>query len=216
MIITYYGGEFLKVQTGDTTLVFNPFGKDSSFAHDKKSPRFGADVVFVSVNDKDFNVVGQLLHGEKDPFVISGPGEYEVKGVFIKGFITETTYSGKKRINTIYSVLCDGIHLCFLGALGSLDSVTSEIKGSIGGPDILFVPIGGGDVLSPSSAGKISLAFVPKVIIPMHYDEKNGKSSLRTFLGEEGRKKVDPLDKLVIKKKDLEEKVGEIVVLKAQ
>ena len=90
MIITYYGGEFFKVQFGDTTLAFNPISKDSKL----KSSRFGADIVLSTTYHSDFNGVEQVSHGDKKPFVISGPGEYEVKEVFIKGLPSESKYGG--------------------------------------------------------------------------------------------------------------------------
>lgn len=217
MIITHHGGECFKIQTGDTVIAFNPPSKNSKL----KAPRFGADVAFVSLNDDDFNGVENLSYGDKEPLIISGPGEYEVKEIFIKGFLTQTTYNKNtkcpegEKINTIYSVIFDGIRLCFLGALGSSEAITSEIKGEIMNHDILFVPIGGGEVLSPSEAGKIAVSLVPKVIIPMHYEGMGEKDALKTFLKEEGGDKVTPTEKLTIKKKDFEEKEGEIVVLKS-
>ena len=209
MIITHHGGECFKIQTGDTVIAFNPPSKNSKL----KAPRFSADVAFVSLNDDDFNGAQNMSYGDKEPLIISGPGEYEVKEIFIKGFPTETTYGKSKKINTVYSVFFDGIKLCFLGALGSADAITSEIKGEIANHDILFVPIGGGDVLSPSEAGKVAVSLVPKVIIPMHYEGLGEKNALKTFLKEEGGDKVTPIEKLTIKKKDFEGKEGEIVVL---
>jgi len=219
MIITHHGGECFKIQTGDTVIAFNPPSKNSKL----KAPRFGADVAFISLNSDDFNGVENNTYADKKPLVISGPGEYEVKEIFIKGFGAETTYKGKKKINTIYSVLFDGIKLCFLGALGSADSITSETKGEISNHDILFVPIGGlpatsapqagSNVLSPSEAGKVAVSLAPKVIIPMHYEGVGEKDALKTFLKEEGGDKIAPIEKLTIKKKDLEGKEGEIVVL---
>ena len=210
MIITYYGGEFFKIQTGDITIAFNPIGKDSTL----KTSRFGANVALVSLNHDDFNGAGELNYGDKVPFVISGPGEYEVGGIFIKGFPTETVYKKEKRINTIYSVMFDNISLCFLGALSDPKSIGSETKEGVGDVDILFVPIGGGDVLAPSTAHEASLLFDPKMIIPMYYEGDGKGSPLATFLKEAGNG-AETLEKLTIKKKDLEGKEGEIVVLKS-
>ncbi len=209
MIITHYGGQCFKIQTGDIVIAFNPSSKDSKL----KPARFGADVALVSLNDKDFNGTENLSYGDKEPFVVSGPGEYETKEIFIKGFLTETNYGGEKKINTIYTVLFDGIKLCFLGAVGSVDSISSEIKGEISRSDILFVPIGGGDVIPSSGAGKLAVSLEPKVIIPMHYEGIGESDALKEFLKEEGVDKVSPVDKLTVKKKDLEGKEGEIIVL---
>ena len=76
MVITFLGGEFFKVQFGDTVLAFNPIAKESKL----KSSRFGSDVVLVSLNDKDMNGVDMVTHGDKQPFVVGGPGEFEIKG----------------------------------------------------------------------------------------------------------------------------------------
>lgn len=215
MIITYYGGEFFKVQTGDITIAFNPIGKDSTF----KTSRFGANVALISLNHADFNGADQLSYGDKVPFIVSGPGEYEVGGIFIKGFPTETVYKKEKRINTIYSVLFDNISLCFLGALSDPKSIGSEIKEGVGDVDILFVPIGGlpgqvNDVLTPSAAHEASLLFDPKMVIPMYFEGEGKGSPLATFLKEAGDG-AETLEKLTIKKKDLEGKEGDIVVLKS-
>ena len=86
MIITYQGGEFFKVQFGNTTLAFNPISKDSKL----NSSRFGADIALITMNHQDFNGIEQVSHGDVKPFVISGPGEYETKGVFIKGFLSKS------------------------------------------------------------------------------------------------------------------------------
>ncbi len=59
MIITYHGGEFFKVQFGDTVLAFNPISKDSKL----KSSRFGADIALVSLNHPDMNGVESRVFG---------------------------------------------------------------------------------------------------------------------------------------------------------
>jgi len=210
MIITYLGGQFFKVQFGDTVLAFNPISKDSNL----KPARFGADIALITANHPDFNGIDQVTHGEKAPFVVSGPGEYEKQGVFIKGFLSETEYGGKKRINTLYTVSLEGMNLCFLGALNTpeLKSETIEALDEI---DILFVPIGGEGVLDPAKAYKLAVSLEPKLIIPMHYGDVGIKDALKSFV-KEGGESADPVDKLTLKKKDLEGKEGDITVLKPQ
>lgn len=210
MIISYLGVESFKIQFGNTLLALNPVSKDSKF----KGTRFGTDITLVSINHPDCNGAENTAHGEKEPFVISGPGEYEVKEVFIKGFISESNYGGKERINTIYSILLEGMTLCFLGAM-SQKEISGEITEALDDIDILFVPIGGDGVLSATEGYKLAVKLEPKIIIPMHYGEVGEKNALKTFLNEGGEEKHDPQDKLTVKKKDLEGKKGEIVVLKS-
>lgn len=211
MVITHYGGEFFKIQFGEATLALNPVSKDSKL----KSARFGADVALVTLNNPDFNGVDQIGFGEKMPFIVSGPGEYEIKGIFIKGFMFKSKYGGDEHINTIYSISLENMNLCFLGAISSPE-LTSEIKEALGDIDILFLPIGGEGVLTAAEANKLATALEPRMIIPMHFDGVGDKKAITTFLKESGSEDVKPADKLTIKKKDLEGKEGDVVVLSSQ
>jgi L-ascorbate metabolism protein UlaG (beta-lactamase superfamily) len=206
MVITHHGGQCFKITLGDKTLAFDPISKKSSLS----AVKFGADIVIISMHHPDFNGVAEVTYGSKEPFVVDGPGEYEVGDATIRGFGVETTYEKKKHFNTIYQVAFEGMNLVFLGALSSPD-IDPKILGDIGDIDILFVPIGGGDVLSAVSASKLATKLESRCIIPMHYDKK----SLDIFLKEEGSNNGKPLEKLTIKKKDVAEMESEIVVLKA-
>ncbi len=206
MIITFHGAQCFKVSFGDTTLVFDPISKKSKL----DGVKFGADVAFVSLNHPDFNGGEEMAFGAKEPFVVQGPGEYEVGDVTARGFGVKTTYEGVERYNTIYQVTLEGINIVFLGALGN-EAIDPHILGELDDIDILFVPIGGGDVLDVPAATKLATKLEARCIIPMHYTD----TALKAFFKEEGVDAVKPLEKLTIKKKDLLEMEGEIVVLKA-
>jgi L-ascorbate metabolism protein UlaG (beta-lactamase superfamily) len=211
MVITYFGHEYFKVQFGDTTLAFNPISKESKL----KTARFGADIALISMHDSDMDGADQVSYGEREAFVIEGPGEYEVKEVFIKGFLSGAKNS-KGKYNTIYTVSLEGMNICFLGAQASKD-IGTETRSSLGDIDILFVPIGGEDVLTASEAYKLAVSLGARLVIPMHYDSgKTGDSAVSTFLKEGGVTKLEAVEKLTLKKKDLEGKEGEIVVLTSQ
>jgi len=210
MIINFLGGEFIKIQFGDTILAFNPISKDSEL----KTSKFGADIVLCSLNHPDFNGVDQVTFGEKKPFVVVGPGEYEIKGVFIKGLASESGYDGEKRINTIYSVTLEGMNICFLGAI-SAGELPKDADEAIDDVDILFVPIGGAGVLDPMTAYKLSVSIGPKIMIPIHYGDIGGKDSLKAFLKEAGEN-PKPETKLTLKKKDLDGKEADVVVLEKE
>ena len=208
MVITYFGHEFFKVQFGDITLAFNPISKDSKL----KTSRFGADIALISMRNEDMNGEEQVSFGERKAFVINGPGEYEVKEVFVKGFLSNDKKSNGP-LNTIYTVNLEGMNICFLGALANKD-LGSDVKEALGDIDILFVPIGGGDVLTSSEGYKLAVSLGARLIIPMHYGEgKEGENNLKTFLKEGGKGNLSSEEKLTLKKKDLEGKEGEIAVL---
>lgn len=207
MIITYHGGQFVKIAQGDTVIAANPFGKQSHV----KPIRFAARIGLVSMNHPELNGVENLSHGDKVPFVISGPGEYEIGGVAISGFLSPKPVGEAGLLNTIYTIELDGIRICILGALAGTE-LSSEIIEGIGEVDILFVPISGGDVLSPSDAGKLAVMLDAKLVIPVDFENKDDKQ-LKAFLKEAGAEGVAPIEKLTLKKKDLEGKEGEVVVL---
>lgn len=204
MVISYAGGECFKVSQGDLTLSFNPPARESKLA----SAKFGADIALVSLNHQDFNGVENAAFGERQPFVIEGPGEYEVRDVAVRGFGTAAEYAGAQTINTIYSVSLEGMNLCFLGALSNPD-LPLEAKQELDNIDVLFLPVGGKGVLEHAPAYKLAVQLEPKVIIPMHYDA----ASLKAFLKEAGAEGTKAEEKLTIKKKDLEGKEAEVVVL---
>ena len=207
MIITYYGREHFKLQVGDTTFALNPVSKEG----DGKVAKYGADVCLITTNHPDYNGSEQVTLGSKTPLVLKSAGEYEVAGIFIKGFATEielTEGKAKKKYqNTSYCFTFDGIRVTFLGALH--EELRPEHKEIIDETDVLFIPIGGDDTtLNPYYAHKLSVSLEPKLIIPMDYNEK----TLPIFLKEAGSEKVAPMEKLTIKKKDIEQKLGEIVL----
>jgi L-ascorbate metabolism protein UlaG (beta-lactamase superfamily) len=206
MVITHHGGQCFKVTFGSTTLAFDPISKKSSLSPVK----FGADAVFISLNHSDFNGADEVTYGTKQPFVVDGPGEYEIGDIVARGFGVKTTYEKKDRFNTIYQVSLEGMNMVFLGALGD-ENIDPNILSEFGNVDILFLPIGGGDVLDVPAASKLATKLEANLIIPMHYD----KHALQAFLKEEGISNGKPDEKLTIKKKDVSTMEGEIIVLKA-
>lgn len=206
MVISYHGGQCFKVSFGGTTIAFNPIAKKSKL----ESVKFGADAAFVSFWHPDFNGVEQMSHGTKQPFVVDGPGEYEIGEVTAHGFGVKTTYEKVESFNTIYQVKLEGINMVFLGALSDPE-IDPKILGQFGDIDILFVPIGGGDVLEVPQASKLGVKLEAKLVIPMNYDDV----ALKAFLKEEGKEGLKAEDKLTIKRKDVQEMSGDVVVLKS-
>ncbi len=210
MVITYHGAEFFKVSFGDTILAFNPISKESKL----KQSRFGAHIALVSLDHPDFNGITQVTHGERAPFVVMGPGEYEVGGVLIRGYPTVSRYGGVERINTAYLVTMEGMLLLFLGAIATKE-LPADLRQRLDDLDIVFVPIGGEGVLEPDEAHELAVTLEPHVVIPMHFSEVGQKSALEKFLKEEGATVREKEEKLTVKRKDLEGKQNEIVVLAA-
>lgn len=210
MVITFDGVEAMKISHGDLTVALNPISKESKF----KSTSFGSDIVMVSANHSDFNGIEQATRKDREPVVINGPGEYEVKDVFIHGFPSKTTYQDKEKINTIYVFEIDSIRVAYFGAISEKE-LSSDIKEAMGDIDVVIVPIGGDGVLTASEAYKMAIKREPKIIIPIHYGEVGEKNALKDFLNEAGDEKNKAVDKLTLKRKDLVGKEGDVVVIKS-
>lgn len=207
MIITYYGKEHFKLQVGDLAVAINPVSKEGK----GKVAKYGADICLITTNHPDYNGAEQTELGAKTPFVIRGAGEYEVQNIFIKGFGTETPLKDGKQSkvyqNTSYVFTIDGIRVTFLGALSTM--LKPEHKEIIDETDVLFIPVGNDEfLLNPYDAQKLAVSLESKLVIPMDYDEQ----SLPIFLKEAGTEKVEPVEKLTIKKKDIDGKLGEVVL----
>ncbi len=205
MIISYLGKAFIKIQHGDLIAAFNPPGKDSSF----KAARFGADLAVVSLNDADYNGAETVAYASKTPFIINGPGEYEISGNFVRGF---SSVGPRNKINTIYTLTVDNVNICHLGVLADikLDDKTTE---EIGAVDVLVTPIGEGGTISAKDAAKLAASLEPKIIVPILYSEKG--QELKTFLKEMGGGETK-VDKLSLRKKDLEGKEGDVFIVASQ
>ncbi|MHB8860640.1 MAG: MBL fold metallo-hydrolase [Minisyncoccota bacterium] len=221
MVITHHGGQCFKVTLGDLTLVFDPISKKATLP----AVRFGADIALVSRNHPDMNGVEEVTYGDKVPFAITGPGEYERRGVVIQGFLSKSKYglakgpssakatagAQEEAVNTIYSVILEDMTLVHLGALTD-EELTKEAREGIGEIDVLFVPIGGDGVLTPAKAHELAVSLEPKIIIPMHWNGMGAPKSLETFLKDAGNGS-ETVDKLTLKKKDVANHNGSILVL---
>ncbi|HUO50305.1 MAG TPA: MBL fold metallo-hydrolase [Candidatus Paceibacterota bacterium] len=206
MILTFHEGASIRAQAGDTTLVFSPISKQSK---NLKPTNFGADVAFIPLNHPDMNGAEEAGRGDKQPFVIFGPGEYEVKEITAAGFQTKSTYGGEERINTVFSLIFDDMSVLYLGALG--DSQLPSDVFEMDAPDILITPVGGNGTLNPAEAAKLAVKLEAKIVIPILYDDK----TLKQFLKEAGDEGVKPVEKLTLKSRDLAGKEGDVVVLQS-
>ncbi|MBI4088963.1 MBL fold metallo-hydrolase [Candidatus Kaiserbacteria bacterium] len=225
MVITHHGGQCFKVTFGDLTLVFDPIAKGASLP----AVRFGADIALVSRDHPDMNGVEEVTYGDpsnplragKVPFAITGPGEYERQGVVIQGFLSKSKYPTSPQkatkdavaeyMNTIYSMELEDMTLVHLGALTDTE-LSKEARESIDEIDVLFVPIGGNGVLTPTKAHELAVSLEPKIIIPMHWSGIGQPKALDAFLKEAGNGS-EKTDKLTLKKKDLTGRDGSILIL---
>lgn len=209
MVITFYGEGCFKVQSGDFTVLTDPFDAKTGLT----PPRFKADVVL-----KTLSPVSQYSAANPDPqFSINGPGEYNIKDADFSGFFLEKE-SSDKFVKTVYLAKVEGINLCFLGHVS--EALEPAILERLENIDILFIPAGGSPFLNQKAAAKTAKQIEPKMIIPCFFkipSLKRPSEKIDGFLEEfyGSKKEVEPQEKITVKKKDFETvKKAEIAVLK--
>lgn len=187
MDITYLGHSSFRLRGKTATVVTDPY--DPAMTGLKFPKHTTADIVTVSHDHGDHNAIGEL---EGEPFVVAGPGEYEIKGVGIVGL------SGGK--TTIYRMEIDGVSVVHLGSIDQV--LTAAQVDSLDGVDILLVPVN--DV-----AFQIVHEVEPSIVIPMHAGTAD---SVSAFLKEMGKEGIAPQPKLIVTKEKIPEEM-QVVVL---
>ncbi len=204
MQIQYFGLSSFKLSGKDTTSIIDPFSKESGLT----PPRGSADLVILSEKENPLFSYTQSISGQ--PFVVDGPGEYDVKNHTITGIPVKDG----DRIITIYLIEVEGIKILDLANLKKL-TLTEDQLDDIGEVDIMIVSIGGFDVMDFDEAAKAVNRMEPKIVIPSCYKITGLKMEFAPedkFLKEMGGKH-EKMEKLSVKKKDFEEEGTKIVVL---
>jgi L-ascorbate metabolism protein UlaG (beta-lactamase superfamily) len=192
-------------------IVIDPYEEKIGF----KLPSLSADILLVTHDHYDHNNVKGV---KGDPFVINGPGEYEVKEVFVQGIPSSHDDSNgkEKGKNTIYVIEAEDMRFCHLGDLGQ-KQLTDEQLERIDGIDVLMIPVGGeGCTIDSSAAQKIISQIEPKIVIPMHYQLPKLSMKLddvSKFMKAMGKSMPTLQDKLLVKRSTLPKEGLEIVVL---
>jgi L-ascorbate metabolism protein UlaG (beta-lactamase superfamily) len=241
--ISYLGLSCFRFEAKDheeTAFVTDPFSKESGL----KLPRnLSADFVAVSSRTPLHNATDLVKpRSEKNKLkVISAPGEYEVKNVFINGLPLVTKDKNGKIVheNVIYNFLIGDVQISHLGNI--VRSLSNEEIQTLGASDVLLLPLssdpefsatsprggvsgsahersemGGKNGVTMKNLTDIIASVGPKIVIPMHYkmpDLKINLNPLEKFLKEMGQNKVEPLKKFKFSKKDLPQEEMKVMVL---
>lgn len=202
MEITALGLSSFKLRGKQATVVTDPF--DSKAVGLKFPKNVEADVITVSHDHPDHNEISAV--GGK-PFVIAGPGEYEIKGVMVIGVATfhDENQGADRGKNTIYRIEIDGVKVGHLGDVGHV--LSSAQVDSLNGVDVLFVPVGGVYSLDPVKAAQVISDLEPHIVIPMHYNVEGldvktygALSPVSAFLKQMNKETVVPVSKLSVSK----------------
>ena len=140
------------------------------------------------------------------PRFFDGPGEYEVKGVFITGIATyHDGRSGSVRgRNSVFLFEFGGVTVCHLGDLGHVPS-QSQVE-ALSAVDVLLIPVGGLHTIDASGAAEVISLIEPRLVVPMHYKTPVEKAKLHTvdkFLKEMGLAPMPSQPELKVTKSSL-------------
>jgi L-ascorbate metabolism protein UlaG (beta-lactamase superfamily) len=219
MEIKYLGHSCFRLKGKKIILLTDPYGEAVGY----KMPPASAHIVTVSHDHFDHNNIA-AVHGtstREEPFIINGPGEYEISGITIFGFPSyhDEVKGADRGKNTIYLINMDGIKIAHLGDLGH--SLSDSLLEELNTPDVVFVPVGGTFTLGPREALKVVNQLEPKIVIPMHYQvpasspEMAGKlAPVEDFLKEVGIKEFTSVEELTVTPESLPQEETRFVVLK--
>lgn len=207
MVIQKVGGYCFKLSAGPVTVALNPPDAKSKL----KVNKFGSDVVLVSLRHADWDGAETASHGDKEPFVIQGPGAYEVGDITVSGFDTPSAYDGETLEfgNTVYIFDMDGIRVLALGALATT-KLPQDLREELDDIGIALVPVGDG-TLDPKAAHELMVSIEPKIIIPYGVGP-DGEKAVQAFCKAEGEAPKRE-EKLTIRAKEVATHDGDVVVL---
>jgi L-ascorbate metabolism protein UlaG (beta-lactamase superfamily) len=195
------------------SILIDPFKEDIGL----KLPKVSADILIISHYHEDHSNTKDVLG---KPFLIDGPGEYEIKGIFIKGIEAyHDDLQGKERgKTTIFKITDENIRICHLGDLGQKELEEWQLK-ELKTVDVLMIPVGGIYTISSKEAKKIISQIEPKIVIPMHYKIPKLKIKLNDvdeFLKLMGKKEkeIERVNTLILKERNLPEEGTKIVLMK--
>ena len=199
MEISWLGHSCFKIKGSHATVITDPYSPELGYSLGKPT----AHIVTVSHQHPGHCYV-QGVGGE--PRLVTGPGEYEIKGVLIIGIAAfHDKVRGKERgKNTVFLTEVDEISVCHLGDLGHV--LTVEQVEELGNVDVLLLPVGGVSTIDAPVAAEVVRQLEPKVVIPMHYKTEALNRELAPvvrFLKEMGVKQADPQPKLSLSRTGL-------------
>jgi len=216
MKIIWHGQSLFEIVTGtkengEVNIIIDPFDGKLGL----KVPKMKADILLTTHQHYDHCNVKDV---GGNPFLIEGPGEYEVKGVHIKGIPAfHDNSSGEERGQvTLYTIEAEEIKICHLSDIGQKELTDQQME-EIGEVNILMIPVGSVYTIDAKGASDIINQIEPQIVIPMHYKITGLKEKLEgidKFLKVMGTKEPECLNKLSLRRKDLSEDATKIIILK--
>lgn len=203
MHISWLGTTAIKLQTkhqgNDVTIVIDPYKPAKGSFPRSLAPNIG---IYTRSEKNSVTLSGK-------PFIFATAGECETDGVLM------TAADGRDPNHTVVRIDAEQMSI---GHLGLLDQLPPKAAvDMLSGVDILFVPVGAKEGLTPELAMKAVNIIEPRVVIPMAFTSDNDPKAegAEGFLKEIGAK-VEPEKKVIIKKKDLPQEETHVILLEKE
>ncbi len=174
MEITYLGMSCVRLRGRDTQVIVDP--------PDGQLPGLGKSGLDLVVRTEGRTDTDKLRPHDGGSQEIAGAGEFEVRGVTVRGVDT-----GDGR--TVMRVEIDDVRVLSVGRLDR--QLTEEEIDALGHIDVLVTPVGGGDALGAAAAAKLVNAVSPAIVVPVRYRSPSSAGSgnyepVETFAKEMG------------------------------
>lgn len=151
MEVTYLGLSSIRLRGRETTVLVDP-----PQAQLPGLARAGAALVVRTEGATDPE---QLRPREDHVQEVSGPGEFEVRGVSILGVPADGV--------TVMRVTIDDVRVVSTGKLTR--QLTEDEIDALGRVDVLVIPVGAGDALGAADAARVVHALEPAIVVPARY-----------------------------------------------
>jgi L-ascorbate metabolism protein UlaG (beta-lactamase superfamily) len=196
--ITWLGYAATRVRTRQAAVVMEPTNKSGGI--DMNRPT--GEVVTVSRHHPHHDYV-QGVKG--DPFVVDGPGEYEILGVQIAGIraFWPSEEGETPEATTLYVCHAEDMRFAHLGGLGQ--PPTPQQSQELSEADILIIPIASPGGLDPEAAAKIARALEPRIVIPVGYTPASSghAAELATFLEGIGAEPEEAVSRFTVQRRSV-------------
>lgn len=162
MNISWYGQRCVRIESREGSVLVDPYDTTGTGS---RGPVVNDDLVLLSAYEQSKAVLDRVNEGS---FLVRGPGEYERKGIAVRGIPAFQDSQGGRELGlcTVYRITADDITVCHLGALGQ-EKLSDEQLEAVGDPDILIMPPEAQSALDAKAAAALATAIEPKVIIAL-------------------------------------------------
>ena len=187
MDISWLGNSAVRIQSGQTAIVTDPYQAGAGWA----MPNTSADIVTLSLDDSH-HTNANVVSGS--PRILHGPGEYEIANFYISGMGTPATPqshdepqdNSQRQVNTVYTMRAEGLRVCHAGAV--VPTLTSRQLDELNNTEVLVV-YAGGDETAAKRVARLVNQIGPRIVVPVGWrsgDSPDDTEPLKPLLAELG------------------------------